>query len=104
KTRIYESGRARQEKYGSASDERDPERVEVAKQFVLSGIDPDRVGARVVEAILDNELYIFTHPDMAPLFEARAAAIRNAFAHAGESPALKGVAYKSPEKIGLLDK
>ena len=94
---------ARQEKYGSANDERDPERAEIAKQFVLSGIDPDHVGSRVVEAILGNELYIFTHPDMAPLFEARAAAIRNAFAHAAESPALKGVAFRSPEKIALLD-
>ncbi len=104
KTRIYESGRARQEKYGAGNDERDPERAEVAKQFVLAGIDPDRVGARVVEAILGNELYIFTHPDMAPLFEARATAIRNAFAQAAESPALKGVAFRSPEKIALLDK
>ncbi|MBX3506297.1 MAG: SDR family NAD(P)-dependent oxidoreductase [Parvibaculum sp.] len=103
KTRIYESDRARQAKFGAANDDRDPERAEIAKQFVLSGIDPDCVGARVVEAILDNELYIFTHPDMAPLFEARARAIEAAFAHAAESPALKGVAFRSPSEIRMVD-
>jgi NAD(P)-dependent dehydrogenase (short-subunit alcohol dehydrogenase family) len=103
KTRIYESDRARQDKYGAANNDRDPERAEIAKQFVLAGIDPDRVGARVVEAILDNELYIFTHPDMAPLFEARARAIESAFAHAAESPALKGVDFRSPSEIRMVD-
>ncbi len=58
KTRIYESSRARQDKFGKAADERDPEQADFAKQLVLGGIDPDRVGARVVESILANELYI----------------------------------------------
>ncbi len=103
RTRIYESSRARQEKYGETVDQRDPERAEAAKQLVLGGIDPDRVGARVVEAILANELYVFTHPDMAPLFADRARKIEEAFAHAAESPALKGVDYRTPDRINVFD-
>ena len=101
KTRIYESNRARQDKFGAA-DERDPEEADFAKELVLGGIDPDRVGARVVEAILGNELYVFTHPDMAPLFEQRVKNIAEAFARASESPALQGMDYKTPA-INVLD-
>jgi NAD(P)-dependent dehydrogenase (short-subunit alcohol dehydrogenase family) len=103
KTRIYESSRARQDKFGQAADERDPEQADFAKQLVLGGIDPDRVGARVVESILANELYIFTHPDMAPLFEERAKNIKAAFERASESPALQGLDYKTPSAISMLD-
>lgn len=103
KTRIHESSRARQDKFGPAVDERDPEQADFAKQLVLGGIDPDRVGARVVEAILGNELYIFTHPDMAPLFEERAKNIKAAFERASESPALQGLDYKTPSTISMLD-
>ncbi|MEX0840052.1 MAG: SDR family NAD(P)-dependent oxidoreductase [Parvibaculum sp.] len=103
RTRIFESARARQERFGTAADDRDPARAEAAKQFVLSGLDPDRVGARVVEAVQANELYIFTHPDMAPMFEERARNIEAAFARAAESPALAGSEYKTPEQIKVFD-
>lgn len=103
KTRIHESGRARQEKYGAAAEEGHPDRAEAAKQLVLGGIDPDRVGARVVEAILDNELYVFTHPDMAPFFTARAQAIEAAFERAAESKALQGSDYRTPADIRVFD-
>ncbi|MBO6669598.1 SDR family NAD(P)-dependent oxidoreductase [Parvibaculum sp.] len=103
KTRIFESGRARQDKYGPASDERDPDRADAAKQLVLGGIDPDRVGERVLEAVEAGELYIFTHPDMAPLFADRARRIEEAFARAAESRALQGLDYRTPGKINVLD-
>ncbi|MBX3488279.1 SDR family NAD(P)-dependent oxidoreductase [Parvibaculum sp.] len=103
RTRIYESSRARQERFGPPPDERDAERAASTRDLVLSGLDPDRVGARVVEAIQAGELYIFTHPDMAPLFAERARNIEAAFAHAAESPALAGSGYKTPDRIKVFD-
>jgi short-subunit dehydrogenase len=35
------------------------------------GSDPAEIGDRVVAAVKANEFYIFTHPDMKPVFEAR---------------------------------
>lgn len=90
RTRIHESGRNRQAKYGGDGDVDpglDVERAAGA-QMVLSGIDPDIVGTRVVEAVRDNELYIFTHPQFKDAAEARFAAIRAAFDRAASSPAL----------------
>ena len=90
RTRIHESGRNRQAKYGGDGDV-DPglnaERAAGA-QMVMSGIDPDIVGMRVVEAVRDNELYIFTHPQFKDAAEARFASIRAAFDRAAASPAL----------------
>ena len=103
RTRIHESARARQDRFGPAADERDPERVEAARQLILGGLDPERVGARVVEAVQAGELYIFTHPDMAPLFAERARNIEAAFVRASESPALAGAVYKTPDQIKVFD-
>ena len=93
KTRIHESGRARTQRYGGEG-EVDPglsaQRDEAA-QLVLSGIDPDVVGARVVEAVKAGELYIFTHPMMRAFVEQRFAAIRAGFDSAENSPAVKSV-------------
>jgi hypothetical protein len=35
------------------------------------GIDPEEVARRVMRAIPDNDLYIFTHPEMRVPFENR---------------------------------
>jgi hypothetical protein len=93
RTRIYDSGRARQEKYGGqgevhtgvAADQQQ------AAQAVLAGIDPDIVGARVVECVKAGELYVFTHPNFRPIVEMRLSAIRAAFDSADRSEALKAV-------------
>ena len=92
RTRIHESGRARQSRYGErAPDTRtDEARAESAK-MVLGGIDPDIVGERVVEAISNDEFYIFTHPEMKTAVEARFEGIRAGFKHAEESQALRAV-------------
>ncbi|MGA9796137.1 MAG: SDR family NAD(P)-dependent oxidoreductase [Rhizomicrobium sp.] len=92
KTRIHESGRARQDKYGGQGDvDALGQSASEAAQMVLSGIDPDVVGNRVVEAIRDNELYIFTHPQMKEFVQMRFAGIMAAFDTAANSPALKAV-------------
>ena len=93
KTRIHESGRARQDKYGGTGDV-DPgvgaTRAEAASN-VLNGIDPDIVGQRVVEGVRDNDLYIFTHPHFKDFVQARFAAILAAFDKSAASEALAQV-------------
>ncbi len=101
KTRIHESGRARQDKYGGIGDV-DPGVAatrEEAAQNVLNGIDPDIVGNRVVEAVKNGELYIFTHPAMRPFVEMRFAAILQAFDAAANLPALASVKDHNPTTL-----
>jgi NAD(P)-dependent dehydrogenase (short-subunit alcohol dehydrogenase family) len=93
RTRIHESGRNRQDRYGGNADIDPGLRGgrEAGAQMVLSGIDPDIVGNRVVEAVRDNELYVFTHPHFKDAVETRFAAILSAFDRAAASEALKAV-------------
>jgi hypothetical protein len=58
-------------------------------QQVLSGIDPDIVGERVLEAVKAGELCIFTHPNMKSLVEQRFEMILSAFDRAAGSEAVK---------------
>ena len=63
RTRIHESGRARQDKYGGVG-EVDPgvgDTREQAAQNVLNGIDPDIVGNRVLEAVTERRA-LHLHP------------------------------------------
>ena len=92
RTRIHESGRARQDKYGGTGDvDALGQGPSEAAQAVLSGIDPDVVGARVLEAIKAGETYIFTHPNMREFVQMRFAGIMAAFDAADNSEALKAV-------------
>jgi NAD(P)-dependent dehydrogenase (short-subunit alcohol dehydrogenase family) len=65
RTRIGESGRNRQARYGPAAILAPASQAgEVAAQIaelVRSGLDPSDVAARVLTAIHDDELYVFTH-------------------------------------------
>jgi NAD(P)-dependent dehydrogenase (short-subunit alcohol dehydrogenase family) len=98
KTRIDQSGRARQAKYGGPK-EASPEG---SSALVQGGIDPARVGERVREAVERNELYIFTHPDMRAHVEQRFGRIMAGFDQAAASEALAGMDYSTPE-ISMLD-
>lgn len=79
RTKIGESGRNRPERYG-ASQPLDPASpaaamvAEIAKNL-QAGLDPADVAARVVAAIRDDRLYVFTHPGMRAEVEGRFAAI-----------------------------
>jgi NAD(P)-dependent dehydrogenase (short-subunit alcohol dehydrogenase family) len=98
RTRIHESGRVRQDKYGGQG-EVDPGVAatrDAAAQQVLSGIDPDIVGERVLEAVKAGELHVFTHPNMKPFAEQRFQTILAAFDRAAESEALKAVKEWAP--------
>lgn len=79
RTRIGESGRNRPERYGQPQplDPASPAAAmvaEIARQLE-AGLDPTSVAARVLTAIRENELYVFTHPGMRAEVEARFAAI-----------------------------
>jgi NAD(P)-dependent dehydrogenase (short-subunit alcohol dehydrogenase family) len=79
RTRISESARNRQHRYGPAyvPDPASPEGTVAAQiaERVQSGLDPAEVAARVLAAIRDNELYVFTDPEMHGLVRERFAAI-----------------------------
>jgi NAD(P)-dependent dehydrogenase (short-subunit alcohol dehydrogenase family) len=79
RTRISESSRNRPERYG-APPPPDPQSARgalaalIAEQ-VRTGIDPSDVATRVLAAIGEDELYVFTHPETRVLLETRFAAI-----------------------------
>ena len=92
KTKINQSGRARQAKYGGPVIN-----PIVPGNAVDNGIDPARVGQRVLEAVRAKEMYIFTHPDMRGAVQMRFARIMAGFDAADASPALAGMEYKTPD-------
>ena len=79
RTRIGESGRNRPARYGQSQplDPASPAAAIVAEiaRNIDAGLAPDAVAARVLTAIRDDELYIFTHPGMRADVEGRFAAI-----------------------------
>lgn len=79
RTRIGESARNRPARYGQSQplDPASPAAAMVAAiaRNIDAGLAPEAVAARVLAAIRDDELYIFTHPGMRAEVEARFAAI-----------------------------
>ena len=101
RTRIHESGRARQDRYGGQGEVDagvGATRKEAAEN-VMHGLDPDIVGARVLEAVKANELYIVTHPEMREFVEARFNNILAAFDTAAHSDALKARPHEGDNAI-----
>jgi len=69
-------------------------------QLIEAGMDPKMLAARVLEAIRDDELYIFTHPELKAAIEGRFNAILEAFDRAAKSPALED--YKPQDLSALM--
>jgi NAD(P)-dependent dehydrogenase (short-subunit alcohol dehydrogenase family) len=93
RTRISASGRNRPERYGPTQT---PDPASSAGQIsaklaelASSGLDPIDVAARVLAAIRENELYVFTHPgaswrsELAERFDAILTAMDKAAARQG---------------------
>jgi NAD(P)-dependent dehydrogenase (short-subunit alcohol dehydrogenase family) len=82
RTRIHESGRNRQGQYGETQtpDPASPtgQMLALITASIAAGLDPADVAAKVLAAIRENELYVFTHPDMRGHVDARFAAIQAA--------------------------
>ena len=55
------------------------ERAAQVRQAVEAGLDPAEVAARTMQGIRDDDLYIFTHPDMRPWLDKRLERIRAAY-------------------------
>jgi len=92
RTRIHESERVRPERFAAGEPRQDGASVgSTAGQGVLAGIDPDIVGARVLEAIRGDEFYIFTHPQARILLQGYYANVMAAFDKAEASPVLRTV-------------
>ena len=96
KTRIHLSHRNKHAHY--ESDEVSPQHSEggatIANQMqevIDAGLDPMLVGHRLVEALLAQELYIFTHPNYRGWVQKRFADIDAAFERAESSPLLADV-------------
>jgi NAD(P)-dependent dehydrogenase (short-subunit alcohol dehydrogenase family) len=98
RTLIHESWRNKQAAYGGAvpNDAGVGESAAQAAANVLGGIDPDVVGARVVEGIQANELHIFTHREMRAFAEMRFQAIMQGFDRADASAALSVLPKADP--------
>jgi len=82
RTAIGDSGRNRPARYGQPQplDPASPAGLMVAEiaRRLQAGLDPSDVAARVVSAIRNDELYIFTHPNMRDEVDVRFAAIQAA--------------------------
>ncbi len=61
------------------------------QKVIDNGLSPTIVGERVVEAVSNQELYIFTHPNYRKAVQKRFQAIDGAFARAEQSPLLTSV-------------
>jgi NAD(P)-dependent dehydrogenase (short-subunit alcohol dehydrogenase family) len=85
RTNIRESARNRPERYGptTLSDTANPLYARFAE---LVRMDPAEVARRVLSAIRDDELYVFTHPETREAVEERFQAILAAFDRAAAPP------------------
>ena len=90
-TRIYDSERNRPAQYTSKTLDPDEESSfsKKAREMVQNGIDAALVGKRVVEALIEGERYIFTHPNYRQVVQHRFARIDEAFVNASKSPLLQ---------------
>jgi NAD(P)-dependent dehydrogenase (short-subunit alcohol dehydrogenase family) len=97
-TRIHESERNKPARYGSPATVHSALGTgkENAAQLVQAGIPVEPVGNRVVEAIKDNDLYIFTHVELKPFVELRFQNILAAFDKSAESKALSVLPKRDP--------
>ena len=96
RTRIASSARNRQDRYGEHADDGFAGAGTAVAHAVDEGLDPGVVGKRVVEAVRNGDLYIFTDPRFREIVEYRFAAIRAGFDAAAASPALKAVKDWAP--------
>lgn len=90
RTRIHQSARTRQDRYGKGHEPASGMK-QATDALVESGIPVEPVGARVVEAVKGGEFYIFTHIEMKQLTDMRFAAINAGWEACAKSPALKGL-------------
>ncbi len=85
-THITESRRNWPKDYGSPPPASTGPIAEQIAELVRNGMPPSDVAALVLKAVQDNELYIFTHPDMRAPLETRVDRFLAAFRKLGLAP------------------
>ncbi len=93
-TNIGNSARNRPSEYGGATA---PNARDKTADMLAQGLNPDIVGKQVLEAIIDNQPYIFTDPGLRHLIETRSKQILAGYDWADKCKALEGV-----KQSGLL--
>jgi len=63
KSKIYESDMIRPAALATETTPADPEFMKILPGLHEAGMDPDKIGEKVLRAIRNNEFYVFTHPD-----------------------------------------
>ncbi|HBD11780.1 MAG TPA: short-chain dehydrogenase [Porticoccaceae bacterium] len=86
-TNIGHSGRNRPEEYGGVVQPSEKDRT---AEMLAQGLDPDIVGDLVLEAIQENQFYIFTDPSLKHLIETRCERIIAGYDWATNCKSLKG--------------
>ena len=92
-TRIHQSYRNRPDKYKSDNANKGGTSPieQHTKQLIENGLEVSLIGKRLVEALNEGEMYIFTHPDYRPALRKRADQIDSALEKAGQSLSLKDI-------------
>ena len=85
-TNIASGTRNRQDRYGGAREARD---LEENAEMLAKGLDPDIVGEQVLEAIIDDQPYIFTDPNMRKFIMKRHERLMEGYDWADNCAALK---------------
>ncbi len=93
-TNIGNSGRNRPTEYGGSVA---PNPRDKTGEMLAQGLHPDLVGKQVLEAILEDQFYIFTDPGLRHLVETRSQRILQGYDWAAKCKALEGV-----KQSGLL--
>lgn len=100
-TNIASSTRNRQEEYGGASK---PSDKGISAAELAKGLNPDAVGRQVLEAIQEDQFYIFTDPSLRHIVETRTKRILQGYDWAADCKALQGEKQAGPLPGGLLTK
>lgn len=88
-TNIYAGRRNRQnDAYGETGKPVDQAALEQQREWMAGGIDPLIVGQRVVEAVKDNDMYIFSHVEYESVVRDRYERVMAGFEKSKQSPAL----------------
>ena len=98
KSRVYDSYRNRQTRYGGPLYHDDLVKEKPAhkynKELVVTGIDTEIAANRVLEGLRNDEFFIFTHPHYRELHQMRVKEMDAGFDRADVSPALVDVPRK----------
>lgn len=95
-TNIYKSRRTRQDKFGGPPPQDAPP---AEAGMIAEGLDPMQVGLLVLDAVKENDPYIFSAPDMRPLFEARVGRILQSFEASARRAEARGFDVRSPKAL-----